>query len=277
MGELPEQMGANLQTLSRLQFDVQSTVEAISRAEERKVLLSGGTTNSAVIDPDQDRLYRLEAELVELRIVFTDKHPEIIQKKHEIEEVKRRITATQTGAGKNPAGQTSKQLHSPNASKLQVQIEELNFEIERLKTKQKTLEEQIRMYQARVENAPHHEQQVLILQRDYENTKKNYQSLLERKLNARVSENIEKRQQGENMRILDPAILPTKPYSPDQNRILLMGFLIGLATGVGLAYLREMSDTTFSRPEELEAVLQLPVLAAIPNISIALKRERKAG
>ncbi len=277
MGELPEQMGANLQTLTRLQFDLQSTTEAISRAEERKLLLSGGTTNNIInIDPNEARLHQLEAELVELRIKFTDKHPEIIQKNHEIEEVRRRMMTTQAGTGKNPAGQTSKQLQSPLASKSHNQIEELNFEIERLKTKQKTLEEQIRVYQARVEKAPLQEQQMLILQRDYENTKKNYQSLLDKKLSARISENLEKRQQGENMRILDPANLPTKPYSPDQNRILLLGLLIGLATGVGSAYLREMSDTSFTRPEELEAVLKLPVLATIPNIAMALKQEKKA-
>ncbi|MEK7306456.1 MAG: GNVR domain-containing protein [Nitrospirota bacterium] len=280
IGELPEQMGANLSTLARLQLDIQSTTEAISRAEERKVLLSGGTldnNNIIIIDPDQARLYQLEDELAELRSRFTDKHPEIIQKNHEIEKVRRRMTTMQAGAGKNPAGQTSKQLQSPPASKLQYQIQELNFEIERLKSKQKTLDEQIRVYQARVENTPLQEQQMLILQRDYENTKKNYQSLLDKKLNARISENLEKRQQGEQIRILDPANLPTKPYSPDQNRILLMGLLIGLATGVGSAYLREMADTSFARPEELEAALQLPVLAAIPNIAIALKKERKAG
>lgn len=277
MGELPEQMGPNLQTLTRLQFDLQSTTEAISKAEERKILLSGDTTNNIInIDPDQARLRQLEAELVELRIKFTDKHPEIIQKNHQIEEVKRRMITMQAGAGKNPAAQTSKQLQSPHASKPQTQIEELNFEIERLKTKQKTLEEQIRVYQARVESAPLQEQQMLILQRDYENTKNKYQSLLDKKLNARISENLEKGQQGEQVRVLDPANLPTKPYSPDQNRILLLGLLIGLATGVGSAFLREMSDTSFTRSEELEAVLKLPVLATIPNIAIALKQEKKA-
>ncbi len=283
MGALPEQMTANLQTLTRLQMDMQATADALARAEERRsALLAGGGTmvdrdNIIIVDPENARLTQMERELADLKSRFTDKHPEIIQKKNEINELKQGIMAAKAEREKHPAARTSRPVQSPAEAALQGQYEELNIEIGRLKARQKALEKQTAEYQARVENTPAREQQMLAIQRDYENTKSHYQSLLDKKLNARISENLEKRQQGEQFRIMDPANLPVKPFSPDQTKIILFGLLGGLAAGAGLAYLREMADTSFAGPEELEAVLQLPVLAAIPNISMALKKERKAG
>jgi uncharacterized protein involved in exopolysaccharide biosynthesis len=262
---------------------MQATTDSLARAEERRsvLLASGGTmvdkNNIMGIDPEQVRLMKLENELDGLKSHFTDKHPEVIQKKNEINELKQSIMAAKAEREKHRNARTSRPVLSPAEAALQNQYEELNLEIERLKARQKTIEKQTAEYQVRVENTPAREQQMIALQRDYENTKGHYQSLLDKKLNARISENLEKRQQGEQFRIMDPANLPVKPYSPDQKKIMLFGLLVGLAAGAGLAYLREMSDTSFARPEELEAVLQLPVLAAIPNISIALKKERKAG
>lgn len=283
MGALPEQMTANLQTLTRLQADMQATTDALARAEERKsAFLAGKGTmvvrdNIIIADPENARLTQMEREFADLKSRFTDKHPEVIQKKNEIDELKRNIMAANAGREKHPSGRSSMPVLSPAEVALQNQFEEINLEIGRLKARQKVLETQTSEYQARVENTPAREQQMLAIQRDYENTKGHYQSLLDKKLNARISENLEKRQQGEQFRIMDPANLPIKPYSPDQKKIMLFGLLSGLAAGAGLAYLREMVDTSFARPDELEAALQLPVLAAIPNISIALKKERKAG
>lgn len=283
MGALPEQMTANLQTLTRLQADMQATTDALARAEERKsAFLAGKGTmvvrdNIIIADPENTRLTQMEREFADLKSRFTDKHPEVIQKKNEINELKRNIMAANAEREQHPSGRSSRPVLSPAEVALQNQFEEINLEIGRLKARQKALEMQTAEYQARVENTPAREQQMLAIQRDYENTKGHYQSLLDKKLNARISENLEKRQQGEQFRIMDPANLPIKPYKPDQKKIILFGLLGGLAAGIGLAYLREMVDTSFARPEELEEAFQLPVLAAIPNISIALKKERKAG
>jgi capsular polysaccharide biosynthesis protein len=86
-----------------------------------------------------------------------------------------------------------------------------------------------------------------------------------------MAENLERKQQGEQFKILDPARLPEKPIRPDRDKILLMGLLIGLVAGLGMAWFRESMDQSFYNIAELEEYLKLSVLAEIPN----LKQEKE--
>jgi capsular exopolysaccharide synthesis family protein len=124
-------------------------------------------------------------------------------------------------------------------------------------------------YESRVEHMPAREQELTILVRDYDNSQKNYQSLLDKKLNARVAQNLEKRQKGEQFRIIDPANLPEKPEKPNRLLIMLMGLVFGCGLGMGGAVALEHLKPSFRRPEEVELVLGLPVLASIPDFQTA--------
>ena len=84
------------------------------------------------------------------------------------------------------------------------------------------IERQIKEYQQRVELTPQREQELLTLQRDYSNLKQSYDSLVNRKLEAEIAVNMEKKQKGEQFSIIDPARLPEKPISPDLRRLFLM-------------------------------------------------------
>ena len=108
------------------------------------------------------------------------------------------------------------------------------------------------------------EQLLLDLTRDYEMSRQNYQALLQKRLNARVSENLEKRQKAEQFRIIDPAKIPEKPFKPDRVKIVLLGSLLSLGAGGGLIFLRESLKPSYRRLEDLQESVQLPVLATIP-------------
>jgi capsular polysaccharide biosynthesis protein len=92
-------------------------------------------------------------------------------------------------------------------------------------------------------------------------------------MQAEMAENLERKQQGEQFKILDPARLPEKPIKPDRNKILLVGAVLGLAVGLGLTWFRESMDQSFHTVSEVENYLELPVIATIPN----LNEERKAA
>jgi capsular exopolysaccharide synthesis family protein len=93
----------------------------------------------------------------------------------------------------------------------------------------------------------------------------NYQALLNKRLNAHVAENLEKRQQGEQIRVLDPANLPQKPEKPNQLLIMLLGLIGGGGLGVGLALGIDHLNPTFKRREEVEVLPGINVLATIPQ------------
>lgn len=105
-----------------------------------------------------------------------------------------------------------------------------------------------------------------IIIRDYDLLKASYQSLLDKKFQSQMAENLERKQKGEQFKILDPARLPEKPVRPDLQKILLIGTFIGLVSGLGLAWFRESMDQCFYTVDDLEDTLKLPVLAEIPNL-----------
>jgi polysaccharide chain length determinant protein (PEP-CTERM system associated) len=146
------------------------------------------------------------------------------------------------------------------------------LEAERLRGEEKKLKEEILTYQGRIEDTPKLEQELTLLNRDYDLLKSTYQSLKDKRIQSQMAETFEKKHViGGQFKILDPAVYPEKPVRPDPNRILMIGAIIGLVAGLGLAWFRESLDESFHSEEELEADLGLPILANLPN----LKEERE--
>jgi protein tyrosine kinase modulator len=118
-----------------------------------------------------------------------------------------------------------------------------------------------------VENTPRREQEFLDLSRDYDMTRELYQTLLKRYEEAQLAESLELRQKGgEQFRISESAAPPNEPFAPRRKRLLLMGLMLSLALGVGVAFLAEQFDTSFHSVDELRAFSQKVVLASIPLI-----------
>jgi succinoglycan biosynthesis transport protein ExoP len=86
--------------------------------------------------------------------------------------------------------------------------------------------------------------------------------------------NLERRQIGEQFKILDGARLPERPISPNRTRINLMGLLGGLGLGLGLVALLEYRDTSLKTDEDVITTLALPVLAVIPAMITAAERRK---
>jgi len=141
------------------------------------------------------------------------------------------------------------------------------LEAERLKAEEKKVKEEILLYQKRIEDTPKLEQELTLLNRDYDLLKSTYQSLKDKKLQSQMAENYEKKHLGGQFKILDPARYPERPVRPNRDKILLTGAFIGLVAGLGLAWFRESLDESFHSEEELEADLGLPLLASLPNLN----------
>lgn len=284
MGELPQQMEANLRSLDRLQMDVNATRENIQTAMNRVALFekqvseaASGTRTQGTTDPTPAgqgrggdpllaRLTELERTLTTLSAEYRETYPDVVQTRQEIEAVKDQLAA-KYGVTKDEVKPGSTKLIDPMLRDQMRHRDEAKNELEVLKDRLRRLLEQVKEYEGRVERAPAREQELMILVRDYDNMQKNYQSLLDKRLNARLAENLEKRQKGEQFRVLDPANLPASPESPNQPLILLGGLVIGCGLGFGGAFALEMLSPAFRRSEDAETMLGLPVLASIPAFS----------
>jgi len=300
MGRLPQQIEANLRILEQLQQQLRTVNEKIKAAEDRSMifhgqieqmkkleprnnsLLSQEDLNSQRIpeDPLMNQWYLLKRELASAQTKLKETHPDMIDLRKKIaaleSQLEGRSIARREGEGTVVRNLPPPRLH-PEDERLYAQFKEQYnsalLEAKRLKEEEKSLKDQVILYQRRIEDTPQREQELVLLTRDYDQLKSNYQSLLDKKMQAQMAENLERRQKGMQFKILDPAALPEKPVKPDRNKILLIGACIGLAMGFGLIWFRESSDQSFRTVADLEDYLAIPVLATVPN----LKEEKKAA
>jgi succinoglycan biosynthesis transport protein ExoP len=84
-------------------------------------------------------------------------------------------------------------------------------------------------------------------------------------LNANMAENLEKKQMGAQFRILDPANMPIAPFKPDRTKIILIGSVISGCIGVAIIFLREYTNASFRKPEDMYGIIDIPVFASIPH------------
>ena len=263
MGELPEQLESNLRILDRLQDQLGERQQSLSEAKIHLASLqnlSQGSTGIGSVNTDQgtnqnandiNSLYR---QLNEMKTRYTERHPDIIRLKEQIAEFE-----AVRSAGRE--GQLARMSPEQRA-----ELVEVTNEIESFHSDIRDIKKQIQSYRKRVENTPKREQELLSLRRDYQNIQTNYDSLLARKLESELAVNMERKQKGEQFRILDPAQISTTPIEPDMRKLFLIYIGIGLGIGAGLIYIFEFLSTSFKNPDEIEVELDLPVLGTIPHI-----------
>jgi polysaccharide chain length determinant protein (PEP-CTERM system associated) len=284
MGKLPQQIEPNLRALDRLQSELNAGNETIRRTSDRLELVDKaiqeyqrtGTANPALVgagsepDPLFRRQKELREKLIKLKSEFWDTYPEVTLTRDEMREIEAKLIELYGPDVLKPG----ERLLDPYIRDLKRQRSELTSELALLKQRQQMFHNDKIDYERRVERAPQVEQELLILERDYANMKDNYRALLDKRLNARVAENLEKRQKGAQFRILDTANFPRRPEKPNQPRVMIFGFLFGCAAGIGLALLREYRSPQFRSPEDIEQVLGPHLLAVIPDFTLEHNRLR---
>jgi protein tyrosine kinase modulator len=285
LGELPQQMEANLGTLERLHAQLRLNADNQTRAIERRQALSSQLAEAesllsapavplviggapALAESPEARLTRLKGELARLRTQFSDKYPDVVRLVDEVAALEREIAdakSREPKPGRTPAPPPPAPM-TPYVLRLKEALSEVEADIKVFKGEEKRLREGIAGYQTRVENVPRREQEFRELSRDYESTHALYQTLLKRSEEAQLAENMEQRQKGEQFRMLDPALPSTAPAAPDRLRLLAMVIAASVGLAVGLVILAEQVDNSFHAVDAVRDFSAVPVLVSIPMI-----------
>ncbi|MDP7573373.1 MAG: hypothetical protein QF391_17350, partial [Myxococcota bacterium] len=127
-------------------------------------------------------------------------------------------------------------------------------------------EERIAEIQVLLAEIPRVAEQLDGLEREYTHLFKSYQDFSNRRLEATVQADLERRQLGEQFRVLENAFEATEPSSPNRLLIVAVGFLFGIAMGFGVGLVLEVADTSVHTARELQTRIGAPVLGEIPQI-----------
>jgi succinoglycan biosynthesis transport protein ExoP len=130
-------------------------------------------------------------------------------------------------------------------------IESLDGELAKLKEEETAIRGTISSFEQRLEGAPEREQEYALITRDRQVTKDLYDSMLKRYDEAQLSASVETDRQGEQFRVLEPALPPEGPTAPNRLRLILMGILLAFAAAVAMVLTAEQFDVSFHGIDEL--------------------------
>ena len=289
-GQLPDQVQQNLTMMQASQTQLATTLETINRDRDRLVTLERALADappSVTIVPAPpaaegtpttaaQQLEIARNQLAALLLRLRPEHPDIGRAKRIIAELEANAEAE---ALAQPLSQTSPspavmrdRAAQARIEAAKVEIDELRGRIESGKREVARLEANIAAFTGRVHAAPALESQLTELMRDYTTLQEGYTTLLKKNEESKIAVNLERRQIGEQFRVVDGARLPERPISPDRVRFNLMGLLGGLGLGIALVALLEYRDTSFKTDDDIVTTLALPVIAVIPAMTSAAER-----
>jgi polysaccharide chain length determinant protein (PEP-CTERM system associated) len=292
-GQLPTQVESNLQVIQNTQLQVQALVESIDRDRDRRLVIErsladatsdakpDAATTSGRDAPDADPLDAARRALATLEARLTPEHPDVINARRQVRELEAREPTVSSPTKvavpllRRSAADAAREIRFRN---LEAEVQSLDRKIANKEAEERRLREVMANYEARVEAAPERESELIELTRDYTTLQQVYTTLLTKREDSKVAVNLERRQAGEQFRILDAARVPERPFSPNRLMMNLIGAMAGLALGLGFAGLLEYLDTSLRTDDDVVTAVSLPVLAMIPlMVTSAEERQKLRG
>jgi len=224
-----------------------------------------GMTNSSLLAAQaaQKKVDDLQSQLASDRALgYQDKHPDVIRLQEEIKQAKAEVVASKT----QPSNR-DEVLKTDPIYRGKIQEREMaRLHIRELQNASAAAQRQIGEYQVRVESAPAVEQELTSLEREYSLEKTRYADLTTRYQQARVAEDVVRKQGGERFSVLYPADFPKSPIEPKPLKIMALAIVAGLVLGAGAALGREFLDRSVYDTRALQNEFEVPVLGEIPRI-----------
>jgi polysaccharide chain length determinant protein (PEP-CTERM system associated) len=301
-GGLPEELATNLTNIARLQqqegmiageirdarnriIAVQTQLSMVARGSQAIVHDDG----KVEVDTSEDsatviarQLTERRNQLTELSTRYTDKYPDVVRLRGEVEELEKKLAeipmsvSSSNGNEKNVSNSTKYSPMTKESRLLKAQISSIESDIKAMNRERETIRRNMFAIQNRVDHAPRRDQEMLTLTRDYNNLKEQYNEQLRRKTEADISQDLELRMKGDQFQLLDPANLPKKPFKPNILKVLGVAFLMAGFLGFGGAIGLEKMDLSLRGVTDFKHFFDLPILASIPILeTMEIDRQKK--
>jgi polysaccharide chain length determinant protein (PEP-CTERM system associated) len=282
MGELPEQLTSNLQILSGAQAQLQAAIDARDKALQQQAYLSSlatqydtmgmSETSQPTAASTAQQMEALRADLAAMEAKYTPDHPDVKKLKDTIAKMEQMQKDTSDSKsddskdGDKTASTPSQVQAMTPVMQIQSQLKANKMEIQSREAQIAKLEAKVNQYQARLNATPGRQQELSDIMRNYDESKKNYDTLLGKTMSSQLATSLTRQQQGDQFRIIDPPSLPEKSSFPDRFKFSLAGLGLGLALAFVFGVGSEFLDDRIRSEQDLLGAAPLPVLAEIPPL-----------
>lgn len=275
-GRLPNDLTNNQRLIERISASLSAARReaATARSDEAFFRSQSATArelfrgSAEANDSPEARMRALELALTDYESRgLTSKHPDVVAARKELELLRAQQAEQRNKTGAGSFAEHSAVAEAERARNRRVHAEE---EIARLETEMSEV-------QVLLAGMPVVAEQLDGYEREYQHLFQSYQDFSNRRLEASVQADLERRQLGEQFRVLESAFLAPEPTSPNRPVIVAIGLLFGLALGAVIGIVLEAADSSVHTTRQLQSHFDLPVLAAIPEIWLESDRLRQRG
>jgi polysaccharide chain length determinant protein (PEP-CTERM system associated) len=273
-GDYYQRLEAEMGTLQQLKqryaqlTDRRNEIDRQLQGEEPTYGMMGSTGGS----PIDGQIARFKAQLDDLLLTYTDKHPQVISLKETIarlEEEKRNGAKVSTSVAP-PGAELSKEQSivrsldmNPVYQNLRLSLSQADADLAELRGQMAAQQAVVADLRSRVDAIPEIEAELSRLNRDYEVNKQQYDTLLTRLESAKISEQADQNTDSVKFRVILPPTVPFKPTGPVRPMLDSIVLLGALGLGIGLAVLLAQLRPTFSTRDFLQKVTGVPVVGSI--------------
>jgi polysaccharide chain length determinant protein (PEP-CTERM system associated) len=272
-GKLPGEENGNMGMLTSLNTQLEAATQAIARMEQDKTygetMLASQTSNLPSTDVQRAQPQAQQAELTslinqeaELSSRYTADYPDVVTVRRKIKELRAEMAKAPTST---PSAATSTPNRNEPASivSMRAQLHALDQSISQKRRDQMNIQSQLHQYQDRIASSPAVQAEYSQITRGHQTAQAFYDDLLGKMNQSKMATDLERRQQGEQFKLMDEANLPDSPAFPKRGAFLGGGLGAGLMLGLLIVAWIEYRDIAIRSERDIWAFTKLPTLGQI--------------
>jgi polysaccharide chain length determinant protein (PEP-CTERM system associated) len=257
-GDFSGRVGAANDALSQARLEL-AEAEQSRNAIRRRMTGGGGTNGGGMVDPElESRIAAAQKSLDTLRLQYTEEHPDIIATKRLVEQLQARKKEEAKKDRPDPNAAAS-----PMMQQLTVTLSDAESRVAALRARVNEYSKRVATLSSQRVTAPEIEAQLVQLNRDYEINRGNYQKLVERREQAKLSGELSSATDMLTFRVVEPPLAAAQPSGPNRLALFSGVFVLALAAGLVGAFLMSQVRPTFLSHATLREVTGFPVLGSI--------------
>ncbi len=267
---LPDSLEFRRDQFTRNVESDRATDQRLLELEEKRgalqaALVQAKAAGPALLTPEQKQLHDLEAQLAQKRAVYAEGHREIRALKAQIASMKANLPA-QEAISDGTDGQ------HPELDSILNQIKTIDAQVAMLNDYKVQLKKSRGELETSIQQTPNVEMKLNALSRRHAELQAQYAEVLSKRTDAEIGEKLEVNQQAERFEVIENAIVPDEPTSPNRKKVVVLGSMMSLALAVGIAVLIEMLRPAIRSAAQMQQQLQLYPVVAIPYITTRSER-----
>jgi uncharacterized protein involved in exopolysaccharide biosynthesis len=286
-GRLPDETGSNMSMVGALNSQLDAVTQQLSQLEQNKTYgetmlaqqsreLPSGDPQKAQPQAQQAELQGLQAQEAELTTRYTDDYPDVLAVRRKIKELKDKMAKTPPAPTAAPASTPAPNRSEPvNIVAMRAQLHTMDQTIAQKKQAQTALQLQLRQYQDRISASPTVQEEFKQVTRDYQTALAFYNDLQQKMNASKMATDLERRQQGEQFKVMDEPNLPDGPSFPKRSVFLTGGLGAGALLGLLIVGWIEYRDTAVRSEQDIWAFTKLPTLGVISMAADVVQRDTK--